>query len=653
MKNFSKYLLIILLVVAGIIRLLNLDFLTLWIDEYVHVMRAKEFLNSGGPFFTNDNNGILLTMLMVPLYAIGDASAFLGRLPSVLFGIGAVYMIFKLGKSLFNDRVGIIASTILTFSLYHVFWSRISRNYAIFMFFVLVVLYLFNKFYSSFSSSDKKTKIKHGAYLFLSFVAAFLSHQLSFLLIFGYAFFNIGMYIQLKYIEKSEVVHKKWNNHLLLVIPSVLLFALVFLPFLGDLVKPVLLLFLPENVASWVIPDWDYLATLWESKPYFSWDLYLGVINEDLGLLKYLGWIGFILAFFTNKRSAIFIFSFFIPILILISFVFREPVLPRYLIGIYPLFLIAVAVSFDFVLTKISVKLKEAHRPFLVVLIIPLVVFLSGGLRALDLVQSKDHGNVVPKALSHWHFTDWQSPALNIKKALKPGDVVMTTNINATLFYLDLQRNGENVHWFRQMRYDSKQRKYVHRKPKTKADHAQSLEGIQKLFNENDRGWLLADYYFENVMTDPKARQFIIENLDYHFALGNESIKVFSWDKGRKKTTKNGLLIQLGRDKRMIQSQEYRINIPSPNQNIRINVEAEGLDYANELMLVINRKKAIPINPNTGSIYKQSKNHLSRQWFTVDIDKSLLQAGSNSIFFQYNNKLKKEKVKGCVIYNFK
>ena len=136
-------LLSVLTIAAFLMRLYQVDFLTLWVDEYVHVDRARYFPES--PLFTDDNNGILLTMFILPLFKLFEVSAFWARFPSVVFGTLLVPMIYLFAKKYFNRNTAILSATLVTFSTYLVFWSRLSRNYAVFAFFFLLLLYFLGR----------------------------------------------------------------------------------------------------------------------------------------------------------------------------------------------------------------------------------------------------------------------------------------------------------------------------------------------------------------------------------------------------------------------------------------------------------------------------------------------------------------------------
>ena len=65
------WILIGLLTIIGFgLRVYRLDFLTLWVDEYIHVMRARDFLLYGTGLLEGENNGVILTFFIVPLFKL-------------------------------------------------------------------------------------------------------------------------------------------------------------------------------------------------------------------------------------------------------------------------------------------------------------------------------------------------------------------------------------------------------------------------------------------------------------------------------------------------------------------------------------------------------------------------------------------------------
>jgi 4-amino-4-deoxy-L-arabinose transferase-like glycosyltransferase len=63
------------------------------------------------------------------------------RLPSALFGVGAIYLIYLIGKRLFGSRAGLISAAIAAVSVNHVYVSRIGLQESPVIFLILLTLY--------------------------------------------------------------------------------------------------------------------------------------------------------------------------------------------------------------------------------------------------------------------------------------------------------------------------------------------------------------------------------------------------------------------------------------------------------------------------------------------------------------------------------
>jgi len=105
----------------------------------------------------------------------------LARLFSVIMGTASVYLVYEIGRKLFNKRAGLIAASILAVSLFHVGVSHFANTWATQTFFILLVLWWAVRFY-------KKTEIKTKDYLVGGFLIA---------LAFGVNFVGIISYLWL------------------------------------------------------------------------------------------------------------------------------------------------------------------------------------------------------------------------------------------------------------------------------------------------------------------------------------------------------------------------------------------------------------------------------------------------------------------------
>src|SRR3989344_2492607 len=65
------------------------------------------------------------------------------RLPSALFGVASVYLVFLLGVLLYSPRAGLIAAGLVSVTLNHVYISRVGMQESFVIFFLLLSSYLF------------------------------------------------------------------------------------------------------------------------------------------------------------------------------------------------------------------------------------------------------------------------------------------------------------------------------------------------------------------------------------------------------------------------------------------------------------------------------------------------------------------------------
>lgn len=200
---------------------------------------------------------------------------------------------------------------------------------------------------------------------------------------------------------------------------------------------------------------------------------------------------------------------------------------------------------------------------------------------------------------------------------------------------------------FRQMHFDAKQKGYVPNLPDGRKKSAYTYEQLVKTFNENPRGWLMADYYFENALTDPRTKQFIEEIFVYHFdACIDGAVKVFSWDKAKPKNYQSSFVIELGKNEMHLNSLELNFTINKAGLPPKVNLSflGQGIDSDAEAFVIINDKTQIAIRGN-GSSLTMGNN-------MCQVDASVFQEGANKVMFAYNSDESNGDVnKGFVLYS--
>ena len=240
----KRNIILALLTLTGLfIRLYRLDFLSLWIDEYIHATSAKNYLEKN-IFTVSDYNGILLTYINCLIVKIIGLSEFSLRLPSVFFGSFLIPLIYFLTKKIFNFQIALIAGVLICFSPYLIFWSRVDRMYETFTFFYISSIFVF----WILLEENKKTHdnkligiiFSNKIYLLIVFfllilMTALLQFQFIFL------FISIGFYATFVVIYNTIIKKKvefRISKYSILAILNIIFFLLLFTPITDIINKP-------------------------------------------------------------------------------------------------------------------------------------------------------------------------------------------------------------------------------------------------------------------------------------------------------------------------------------------------------------------------------------------------------------------------------
>jgi hypothetical protein len=652
LDKYAWYAVIILTAIGFVIRVYKLDYLSLWSDEFIIPDQAAGVFHGRSILSSHDNNGIFLTVLVFLSYKLFGISDFTARIVNVILGSLVIPTVYFLAKELFNRFVGVTAAVLATISMYSVYWSRIARNYANFELFYLVLVIV-----SWFMLESHKPKAIYGwfdryriskKYFILFPIALFVSlmnHQLTFFFIFTFMAYGSGAALW-KIVKKHD---GRFNNKYAWILYGTTLFVFLFyMPFMADIIRPIVGLIMHEEGVLWFIPRWSIIFDFWKSAdPNRVFNIYMSVFKADMPNFWWLGFIGLAAAFWIRKKAAAFLVSLFLVPLLLMSYVFYDPATTRYLIFLYPFFLIGIGVAL-FVVWKLIgnylIPPTVASKPLVsVAAVIGTVVFVVLGsprkeLKAL--IDPQRHGMISKPEISNWYFSNWKEAALNVKSQIKPTDVIFSTMPSGTNHYLGV----DSSLWFRQMHYSEYVKRYISNdKVETAEPNGTTYENFIETVRRYRRGWVFADYYFYNVMTDPRVRDYVIKNLKYHFdACSDGTVQVFSWDIDAPESPKS-FIIELGKSPEMQASQQLPVNLTAVEgkSKVLIFVDGEAIDDR-EAFVVVNNAHSAFLSPTNNEGRKALMTALDLKWF---------QSGQNIIQFGYNRNVPQDIQKGFAIYN--
>jgi mannosyltransferase len=168
---------IILILILGLsLRLINLN-QSLWLDESINVLAAKN-LNfwhfvTGYPI-GDFHPPLYFALLWIwgHLFGFSEVSV---RMPSVLLGVGTIYLTYLIGKKFFSPQIGLLAALFLSLGPLHIYYSQEARMYSLAAFAVTFSSYLL------LNLLEKRTKLTFILYG-LSVALVFYSDYVAYLI---------------------------------------------------------------------------------------------------------------------------------------------------------------------------------------------------------------------------------------------------------------------------------------------------------------------------------------------------------------------------------------------------------------------------------------------------------------------------------------
>ncbi|PLW95450.1 MAG: hypothetical protein C0593_14100 [Marinilabiliales bacterium] len=152
----ENILLLVILTVAFLLRFYKYHDFSLSNDELSALFRVqydtfRQLVDQG--FYVDGHPGGIQVLLFYWVKIFGDSPGSV-RLPFVLMGVGAVYFIYRTGKSWFGVTAGLLAAALLATLEFPVLYSRIARPYGSGLFFILLLTWIWSELISSKNKSQ-------------------------------------------------------------------------------------------------------------------------------------------------------------------------------------------------------------------------------------------------------------------------------------------------------------------------------------------------------------------------------------------------------------------------------------------------------------------------------------------------------------------
>lgn len=147
-RNINRYgFFFCLIMISGfILRLYNLDKKPFWWDECNTIFFVKVFWSGRHiMYYLKAFNSLLYIPLMFFWLKIISFTSFdnlevIWRFPSLLAGIAGIFVLYKTTRELFDQKTALLSSFLLSFSVFHIWYSQEARPYTLVMLSVLLAV---------------------------------------------------------------------------------------------------------------------------------------------------------------------------------------------------------------------------------------------------------------------------------------------------------------------------------------------------------------------------------------------------------------------------------------------------------------------------------------------------------------------------------
>ena len=135
-----------IVLVGAFLRVFHLTAESIWLDEAFSVsisrLSVPQIVQAAAP----DVHPPLYYFLLHYWMMVFGTSESAVRLPSVLFGVLAIPMIYLVGRQLFNKEAGLVGALILALSSFNIYYSQEIRMYSLMVLLALLSMYFFWRF---------------------------------------------------------------------------------------------------------------------------------------------------------------------------------------------------------------------------------------------------------------------------------------------------------------------------------------------------------------------------------------------------------------------------------------------------------------------------------------------------------------------------
>lgn len=214
-RILTAILLILVLSIAIFFRLKGLAIRDVWYDEALGIIQAEKTIAE-----INKDVPTPIHYYFVHFFLQFGKNTLVLGLPSVIFGVASIYLLYLIGQKISRPNLGLVAAFLLAISPMHIEFSQQILHYSYFVFFTLLSLYFYLDFL--FILNNKKFKWSSFLFFILFTIINFLTHVSSFLV------FAIEVVYLVFSLAKNYKLVKNYKKYsLFLIVAFLVVFSLV------------------------------------------------------------------------------------------------------------------------------------------------------------------------------------------------------------------------------------------------------------------------------------------------------------------------------------------------------------------------------------------------------------------------------------------
>lgn len=462
--------------------------------EIFHILRILP--GDIGPILTAQQQGPLRPIILYCFMFLGR-NEFILRLPSILFGIGCLFLIYQLGRLFFGTKVGLLSAFLLSVSLWHIKSSSLPDMYTLFVFFSLLSVFFFYKTLKEYS----------------------VGSQIKFILFSILAFYSFYPVITIIFVEFLWVLlfYRHDRKKMSIFGASLAIIMTLILPGL-------IMAFSSLCTLRGVRWGWTSEETLQNLSSLF------GGIRNFFPINIFIFLFGLSATFFRKTEREKGLFLGFLIIFSIVFFLscfifFKTSLAGRYFLIIYPFFIILSSYAI------LSVKNK-------ILIILLLLIFNSSSFLFALTKIGFDTERYIPRDYLRY-AEDFKFVADYLKDNYEEGDAAVigrTWQVAMIQYYLDIDNSFPvkkmqplcGARWYG--RYDGEKVKNLYGLDGEKG----TLKRFKKIWKEHKRLFLIDSHYIWNHLEHEEIQKWIDENSSEKIEYFHGSIYVFDDDKSKK-----------------------------------------------------------------------------------------------------------------------